>query len=172
MHKIDLRKPAVRTALCGLLLALMLVLGFIESLLPSGTIPGIKLGLSNGVLIFAVYLLGIPTAIILMVLKVLLSGFLFGGVSAMLYAFAGGALSMLVMCLLSRVKGVHVVTVSMAGGTAHNIGQVGMAMLILQTNQLLYYMAVLMVVGLVCGALTGICANAVLRQLNAIGGKS
>ena len=160
----DARKVSRRVALCGLLLALMLVLGFFESLLPSGSIPGIKLGLSNGVLIFAVYLLGIPTAAALMVLKVLLSGFLFGGVSAMLYAFAGGVLSLLVMSLLSRVKGLHPVTVSMMGGAAHNVGQVGMAMLMLQTKQLLYYMAVLILVGLACGALTGVCANAVMRR--------
>lgn len=167
MARLDAQKTARRTALCGLLLSLMLVLGFVESLLPSGTIPGVKLGLSNGVLIFAVYMLGIPTAVLLMILKVLLSGLLFGGVSAMMYAFAGGVLSMLLMCTLSRVKGIHIVTVSMVGGVAHNVGQVGMAMLVLQTGQLLYYMAVLMLVGLVCGALTGVCATAVMKHLKA-----
>lgn len=87
----SVREQNQRIALCGLLVSLMLVLGYIESLIPVPTVvPGIKLGLSNGVLLFALYLLDIPTAFVLMVLKVVLSGLLFGGVSAMMYAFAGG----------------------------------------------------------------------------------
>ena len=137
-----------------------------ESLLPVAvSVPGIKLGLSNGVLLFAVYMLDIPTAFALMLLKVLLSGLLFGGVSAMMYAFAGGLLSMAVMTALSRVKGVHPVAVSMAGGVAHNAGQVALAMVILQTPRLLYYMAVLMAAGLLTGALTGVAAAAVMKHM-------
>ena len=109
-----LRKKTRRITLSGLLVAVMLVLGYVEHQFPSGSVPGIKLGLSNSVLIFAVYMLGIPNAFVLMTLKVALSGFLFGGVSAMMYAFAGGLASMIVMSLLSRVKGVHPVVVSMA----------------------------------------------------------
>lgn len=160
------REKTQRIALSGLLVALMLVLGYVESLLPvAAGIPGIKLGLSNGILIFAVYMLGIPTAFVLMVLKVVLSGLMFGGVSAMMYAFAGGLLSMIFMSLLSRVKGVHVVVVSMIGGLMHNVGQVGLAMIMLSTPKLMYYMAVLMVVGLGCGALTGVCADSVMKHL-------
>lgn len=158
-----------RIALSGLLVALMLVLGYVESLMPiAAGIPGIKLGLSNGVLIFAVYTLGIPTAFALMGLKVLLSGLLFGGVSAMMYAFAGGLLSMVFMALLSRCKGVHVVVVSMVGGLMHNVGQVGLAMVMLGTPKLMYYMAILMVVGLLCGGLTGVCASSVMKHLKKI----
>lgn len=160
------REKTQRIALSGLLVALMLVLGYVESLLPvAAGIPGIKLGLSNGILIFAVYMLGIPTAFVLMALKVVLSGLMFGGVSAMMYAFAGGLLSMIFMSLLSRVKGVHVVVVSMIGGLMHNVGQVGLAMVMLSTPKLLYYMAILMVVGLGCGALTGVCADSVMKHL-------
>ena len=98
------RKQTERIALCGLLVSLMLVLGYVESLIPVAVgIPGIKLGLSNGVLLFAIYLLDIPTAFVLMALKVVLSGLLFGGVSAMMYAFAGGLVSMICMSLLSRM---------------------------------------------------------------------
>ena len=119
------QKQAQRVALCGMLLALMLVLGFVESQIPvAAGIPGIKLGLSNGVLIFAVYMLGVPTSFLLMTLKVLLSGFLFGSPSAMMYAFAGGVLSLTVMCVLSRMKGLSPIVVSMVGGLSHNVGQV------------------------------------------------
>lgn len=158
-----------RVALCGLLLALMLVLGYVESLLPAVSgVPGIKLGLSNGVLIFAVYMLNVPTAFVLMGLKVALSGLLFGGVSAMIYAAAGGMLSLTVMCLLSRVRGLHPVVVSMAGGVFHNVGQLGMAMLILQTPSLVYYLAVLMLSGLATGAVTGVAASSVMKHVKSI----
>ena len=158
-------KQSQRIAICGMLLALMLVLGFVESQLPvAASVPGIKLGLSNGVLIFAVYMLNVPTAFLLMGLKVLLSGLMFGSPSAMMYAFAGGLLSMIVMSLLSRMKGLSPVVVSMAGGVSHNVGQVAMAMLVLGTPQLLYYMAVLMVAGLVTGMATGMAANGIIRR--------
>ena len=169
MKKLSGRDRTRRVALCGLLIAMMLVLGFVESRIPiNAGIPGIKLGLSNGVLIFAVYMLDLPTAWMLMALKVTLSGLLFGGFNTIMYALAGGVLSMAAMSLLSRVKGMHPVTVSMAGGVMHNVGQVALAMIILQTPQLLYYMAVLMLVGLACGALTGIVAASVMKHLKTI----
>ena len=162
--KQTLRERTQWVALCGLLVALMLVLGFVESLMPvAAGVPGIKLGLSNGVLIFAVYMLNLPTAFVLMVLKVVLSGLLFGGVNAMMYAF--GLVSMVFMALLSRVRGVHPVMVSMVGGVAHNVGQVALAMVILSTPSLMYYMAVLMVAGLITGAVTGVAANLVMKHL-------
>jgi len=165
-------KQARRIAVCGMLLALMLVLGFVESQLPvAAGVPGIKLGLSNGVLIFAVYMLNIPTAFLLMGLKVLLSGFLFGSPSAMMYAFAGGCLSLIVMSALSRMKGLSPVVVSMVGGLSHNVGQVALAMVVLGTPQLMYYMAVLMVVGLITGAATGLAANGIIRRFLKEGNK-
>ena len=103
-----------------------------------------------------------------MVLKVMLSGLLFGGFNTIMYALAGGVLSMLAMTLLSKVRGMHPITVSMVGGVMHNVGQVALAMILLHTQQLLYYMAVLIIVGLICGALTGIVASSVMKHLKAI----
>lgn len=164
------RKQTQRVALCGILLALMLVLGLVESMIPvAAGIPGIKLGLSNGVLIFAVYMLDIPTAFTLMALKVTLASMMYAGFGAFPYALAGGVLSVTAMALFSRVRGMHPVTVSMVGGVMHNVGQVVMAMVMLQTSRLLYYLAVLMLAGLVTGALTGICAHLVMKHLKHIG---
>lgn len=158
-------------AQCGLLTAMMLVLGFIESLLPvAAGVPGIKLGLSNGVLMFALYMLDAPTAFILMLLKVLLSGLLFGGVSAMMYALAGGVCSMLGMILLKKLK-FNLITVSMVGAVLHNLGQVLLAMLILENDQLIYYMAILLLVGLACGAVTGVAARATIGHMKKLRGR-
>lgn len=169
MKRFSRREITHRTAYSGLLLATMLVLGYVESLLPAvAGVPGIKLGLSNSVLIFAVYMLDLPTAWVLMILKVLLSGLLFGGFSTILYAMAGGVLSMLFMAILSRFPSLHPVVVSMVGGVMHNVGQVAVAMLLLHTPQLLYYMAILVFVGMACGALTGVVASSVMKHLKAI----
>ena len=169
MKRFSRREITRRTAYSGLLLATMLVLGYVESLLPAvAGVPGVKLGLSNSVLIFAVYMLDLPTAWVLMILKVLLSGLLFGGFNTILYAMAGGVLSMLFMSVLSRFSSLHPVVVSMVGGVMHNVGQVAVAMLLLHTPQLLYYMAVLIFVGMACGALTGVVASSVMKHLKAI----
>jgi len=169
------RDATLRTTLSALLLAMMLILGYVESLLPiSAGIPGIKLGLSNGVLIFAVYMLDAPTGYTLMALKVLLSGMMFAGPSTMMYGFAGGLLSMTGMVLLSRRKRLPVTVVSAVGGILHNLGQIGLSLLILQVpfKAMLLYILVLTGVGCACGVLTGICATSVMKHLKAIGWKN
>jgi len=161
------RFNARRVALCGLLLSLMLILGWVEKQIPSP--PGVKLGLSNSVLIFAVYMLDIPTAYVLMVFKVLLSNLLFGnfGVTFML-GFAGGLLSLTAMVLLSRIKGMHPVTVSVVGGVTHNVGQIVMALLVTVTPGLAAALPWLMISGVVFGLVTGVCADRVMKYMKHI----
>ncbi len=153
-----------RVALSGLLVSVMLVLGYIESLIPLGAaVPGIKIGLANSVLLYAIYVLGARRAFVLMIVKVLLSGLTFGGVNAMMYSLAGGVLSMAAMLLVRRIPGTGILGVSVSGAAMHNVGQVAMAMLILHTPKLVYYMAVLVAIGVVTGVLTGVVAQSVLR---------
>lgn len=155
-----------RVALLGMLTAVMLVLGFVEYMFPvASAVPGMKLGLSNVVLLFALYMLGPRDAAILMVSKVVLSGLLFGGVNAMMFSLAGGMLSMLGMMLTRRIPGVSIVGVSVVGAVLHNAGQVLVAMLVLRTGKLLYYMAILMLVAVGTGVVTGIVAKLVMRAL-------
>ena len=155
--------------LSSLLTALMLILGYIESTLPSLGIPGIKLGLSNGVLIFAEYMLNIPLAYVLFTMKVVLSSLLFSGFQTFPYAFTGGLVSLTVMSLMSRSSAFKPVVVSIAGGVTHNIGQVMMAILIahLPVREMLYYLGILMLVGLACGAVTGAIADSVIKRIKA-----
>lgn len=158
-------------SLCALLLSMMLIVGYVESMLPlNAGIPGIKLGLSNSVLIFAVYMLDIPTAFVLMSLKVVLSGILFSGPTAMMYGFAGGVLSLTCIALLSRIRPMPIPAVSLVGGVMHNVGQVAMALLVLQVPpmSMLGYLAVLVAVGAACGLLTGVCAKSVMAHLKHI----
>ena len=159
-------RAATKLAVLGMLSALMLVLGYLEYLLPVATaVPGIKLGLSNTVLIYSLYLFAPQTTFLLMGVKVLLSGLLFGGVSAMMYSFAGGFLSLLGMLLLRKSRKFSIVGISVAGAVLHSVGQVLLAMWILRTNQLIYYMAVLMLTSAAAGCLTGIAADRVLHLM-------
>ena len=154
-----------RVALCGLLLAMMLILGWIEKQIPTPH-PALKLGLSNSVLIFAVYMLDIPTAYVLMAFKVFLSNVLFGslGVSFAM-GLAGGVVSLSAMVLVSRMKGMHKVTVSIVGGVMHHVGQILMALLVVNTPGLLSFLPFLMLGGLFFGAITGVCADRVMKYM-------
>ena len=87
------------------------------------------------------------------------------GCGAAPYALCGGLLSVGMMALLSRMKGIHPVAVSMIGGAMHNVGQVALAMLITRTPGLIGYMGLLIAVGLGCGLLTGVCATLVMKHL-------
>lgn len=154
----------------GLLTALALVLGYLERFIPVAPgIPGIKLGLANTVLLYAVYLSDIRQSALLMVLKVLLSGFLFSGFSGMMFSFAGGALSLAVMLLIKRISGTSIVTVSVCGGVSHNIGQILAASLIVEPRAAFSYLPVLLISGLVTGFLTGIVAKYAMKGLEAGG---
>ena len=166
-------KRTERIALSAMFVAVMLVLGYIESFITIGGMPGIKLGLSNSVLLLSLYWLGIPISIQLMLLKVVLSGFTFSGVNAMMYALAGGTLSLAFMILIVYgLKGVSPIGAGMMGGVMHNVGQVALAMIVLNTTSLLAYMAILMVVGAAMGAVTGTVAKLLMHHLPPVGARA
>ncbi|MBR6667629.1 MAG: Gx transporter family protein [Clostridia bacterium] len=154
-----------RVALCGLLLSMMLILGWIEKQIPTPH-PALKLGLSNSVLIFAVYMLDIPTAYVLMTFKVFLSNVLFGSLGMSFFlGLSGGVASLTAMVLISRVKGMHPITVSIVGSVMHHVGQILMALFITDTAGMLAVLPFLMIGGLIFGAVTGVCADRVMKYL-------
>ena len=163
-------KKVQQVALSGLLTSLMLVFGFIERQFPLPVpVPGIKLGLANSVLLYALYMLGIRQTIVLMLLKSLMSWLIYMNLSAMLYSFAGGVLSVAAMILVSRMKGVSPIGVSALGAVFFNIGQILMAAWVLGTPQLIVtYLPVLIVSGVLTGILTGVIAKLVMKHLRAM----
>lgn len=160
-----------RAALLGMLLALALLCSYVESLIPiSFGIPGIKLGLANLVVVVTLYLIGVREACLVSAARIVLSGFLFGNLFAVVYSLAGGILSFCVMLLLKWRK-FHVISVSVAGGIAHNCGQLLVAALVVENANLFYYMSVLFFSGLVTGALIGILGQELILRLGQIGRK-
>ena len=158
-------KKTKRLVLLAMLTAVAMILSYVESLLPSVGIPGVKMGLANIAVIFALFRFGWKEAAALSLVRVVLVSLLFGSVGAMLYSLAGALLSLAVMALLCRIDRFSTVGISVAGGVAHNAGQILMAMLILQTKQLLGYLPVLAVSGIAGGVLTGLAAALLIRRI-------
>lgn len=158
-------KKTKRLVLLAMLTAVAMILSYVESLLPSVDIPGVKMGLANIAVIFALFRFGWKEAAALSLVRVVLVSLLFGSVGAMLYSLAGAVLSLAVMALLRRIDRFSTVGISVAGGVAHNAGQILMAMLILQTKQLLGYLPVLAVSGIAGGVLTGLAAALLIRRI-------
>lgn len=158
-------KKTNRLVLLAMLTAVAMILSYVESLLPSVGIPGVKMGLANIAVIFALFRFGWKEAAALSLVRVVLVSLLFGSVGAMLYSLAGAVLSLAVMALLRRIDRFSTVGISVAGGVAHNAGQILMAMLILQTKQLLGYLPVLAVSGIAGGVLTGLAAALLIRRI-------
>lgn len=179
-----------RTAELGLMLALALILSYVESLIPvSFGIPGIKLGLPNLIVLLLLYdginhaadvekrsgtragkLLtkGEREALLVNGLRVILSGFLFSNLYAILYALTGAAFSFAAMYLGRRTKRFSMVGVSVLGGVFHNIGQLLVAMAVVETFAVAYYVPFLLAAGTVTGALLGVVGRTLLPYLRRI----
>lgn len=147
--------------------AFALVLSYIEFLLPPifAAVPGIKLGLANIATVFLLYRFGVKDAATVALLRVALSSMLFGNPMIFLYSIVGAALSILVMSLLKKNDFLSTVGVSTAGGVAHNVGQIIVAMIMLDTAEIGYYMIILAVTGTVSGIFVGLLSGFLLRRL-------
>ncbi len=155
-----------KVAYFGVLLSLSLILGYVESLIPFGFgIPGVKLGLANVVTMVALFYIGQRQAVLLSILRVILSGLLFGNVFAIVYSLSGALLSLFVMILLKKTKKFSVLGISVAGGVSHNIGQIILATFLMENKAFFYYLPVLLVVGTVTGMLIGIGSNEIMKRL-------
>lgn len=166
-----MRITTKKLALAAVLTALALGLSTLENLFPVSLLvplPGIKLGLANIVTVFALYRLGAPFALAILVARCLLGAMFAGNVSALLFSLMGGVLAMLVMILLRRAKRLSVYGVSIAGAAAHNIGQICAAMLVLGGTAVLGYLPALLGVSLVTGALTGFVTSLLFRAMGSI----
>lgn len=158
-----------KIALYGLFLALALVASYIERLIPLNPgIPGVKLGLSNIVTMVLLYTVGIQAAVLISALRILLSGLLFGSGFAMVYSTAGAALSMIAMAILKKTRRFGYIGVSVAGGVFHNIGQILVAIVVLETSTLIYYLPILIISGLTAGVVIGIISGILIRRLNPV----
>ena len=153
----------------GLLLALTLILSYVERLAPLPVpIPGVKIGLPNLVVIFVLYRVGLKDAVITSLTRVALAGLLFGTGVSVLYALAGATLSLTVMTLLKATGKFSIRGVSVAGGVFHNLGQILVAMTLLENQYLLGYFPVLCVTGTLAGIVIGVVGSMLVEHIKKI----
>ena len=155
-----------KTARYGLLIALAFIFSYIESVIAVPVpVPGIKLGLANVVVVAALYRMGSGAALVVSVVRVILAGLTFHNTLMMVYSLAGCTLSLLAMVLLKKTKRFGTVGISVAGGVMHNLGQLMVAAVILETSALAYYFPALLVSGCIAGCVIGIAGGEVVKRL-------
>ena len=163
-----MRHQSKKIAFLGVCTAVALVLAYLESLLPPlmAAVPGIKLGLPNIAIIFVLYRFGVKDAAAVSLVRMTAVALLFGNPMTFAYSLAGGFLSLTAMAVLRRLDFLSTVGVSVAGGVLHNVGQILMAMLLLGTAELGYYLIVLAVTGTVSGIFVGLCGSFAIKRFS------
>ena len=149
--------------------ALAIGLGIIESMIPIKLpIPGMKLGLANIMIVIGVYYLDVKDMFFVIMLKTFLTTLLLGTFSMFAYGFVGALLSYI--CMVSAFKvlkeKISLIGISMIGGVMHNIGQIIVAMILIKTKAIAYYMMFLLPIGLLTGVVIGLVAKLVMSRLN------
>ena len=155
-----------KAAQLGMLLGVALILSYVESLIPFAFgIPGMKLGLPNAAILIVLFLFGWKEALAINVLRIVVSGFLFGSMFGILFSLTGAIVSFVVMCIAKRLDIFSIKGVSICGGVSHNIGQMLVAVFVVKTSGILYYLPVLMVGGIITGVLIGIISENIIPRI-------
>lgn len=160
------KSSAQKVALYGVLIALAMVLSYVEMLIPLPVgIPGVKPGLANLVVFLALYTMTAREALLISMVRILLVSITFGNGSAFLYSMAGGILSFLVMWIFQKKDFLLPAGVSIAGGIAHNVGQLLMASVILENGAVFTYLPVLLAAGCITGGIIGIIGGQIRSRI-------
>ena len=155
-----------KVAMAGMFTALAMIFSYVEVLIPINLgIPGMKLGLANLVVVVTLYTMGAPMAFAVSMIRIVLVSATFGSLSAMLYSLAGGLLSFAGMILLKKIPNFSMVGVSVAGGLLHNMGQLIVAMAVVENIHLVSDLPPLMIAGTVTGMLIGIISGQVVPRI-------
>lgn len=147
--------------------AVALILSYVEALFPPiyTAVPGIKVGLPNIVIIFMLYRFGLKEAAAVSLVRLAAVALLFGSVMTLAYSLAGAVLSLGLMALCKRFNIFTTVGVSVVGGVSHNLGQIIVAMIVMETAQIGYYMAVLAITGTLAGVFIGLAGSLLLKYM-------
>ena len=147
-------------------ISVAMILSFVESRIPAFVaIPGVKVGLANIAVIFALYKMGWREAITVSVIRVILIALLFGSVVSLAYSIAGALISLSLMILLRKIGIFTEVAVSVVGGITHNIGQILIAFLLLETKVVFYYLPFLLVSGVIAGIAVGVASALLIKRI-------
>ena len=155
-----------KTAYLGVFAALAIIFGYLESLIPFNVgIPGVKLGIANIITVVMLYKMGTKDAGIITMVRVVVVGFMYSNAFSIIYSLAGCFMSIAVMSLLKKKDCFSIYGISMAGGVAHNVGQIAMASILMETGSIWYYLPVLLISGVLTGFVIGIVSNEMLKRI-------
>lgn len=155
-----------KVTLMALSVALAMILSFVESQIPAFVaIPGVKMGLANITVVFALYKFGWKEAAGVSLLRVLLVSLLFGNFASLFYSLAGAVLSLAGMIALKKSGLFSTVAVSVTGGVLHNVGQIAMACILLETDVIRYYLPFLILSGTLAGVVIGLLAAELVKRI-------
>ena len=155
-----------KIAVLALAIALAMILSFVESQIPAFVaIPGVKIGLANIAVVFVLYKLGWKEAVLISLVRVVMVSMLFGTLVSLFYSVAGAVLSLTGMVLLKKTGLFSTVTVSVTGGVLHNVGQILMACLLLETNVIVYYLPFLILSGVIAGVVIGVVSAIMVNRV-------
>lgn len=169
MTSMKSRSTAVWVAKYGMLISLAFIFSYLESIIPVFIpVPGVKLGLANLVTIVGLYTVGIPGTVVVSLFRIVLAGFTFGNASTMMYSLAGGAVSLILMILCKKTNWFSQIGVSIVGGIGHNIGQITIAAWVTRTSGVYYYLPMLLVAGVIAGAVIGLLGGMVTDRIQGI----
>ena len=155
-----------KIAVLALDIALAMILSFVESQIPAFVaIPGVKIGLANIAVVFVLYKLGWKEAVLISLVRVVMVSMLFGTLVSLFYSVAGAVLSLTGMVLLKKTGLFSTVAVSVTGGVLHNVGQILMACLLLETNVIVYYLPFLILSGVIAGVFIGVVSAIMVNRV-------
>lgn len=155
-----------KIAFLGLSVTLAMILSFVESQIPVfTTIPGMKVGLPNLVMVFLLYRAGWKETVIVSLIRAFLVALLFGNLQSLIFSISGAVLSLTGMILLKKTGLFSPIAVSVTGGVLHNVGQIIAACLWTGTVQIAYYLPALLVSGVCAGIAIGLTAGFLLKRL-------
>ena len=161
-----MNKRTKKLAILAMTISLALILSFVESRIPAFVaIPGIKIGLANIAVIFALYRLGVREAIAVSIVRVIIVSMLFGSVASLIYSVSGAVLSLSIMILFKKLTPLTTVSISVSGGVMHNVGQIAAASFMLNTNVILYYLPFLLFSGTLAGVVIGIVSALLIKRI-------
>ena len=155
-----------KIAVLALAIALAMILSFVESQIPAFVaIPGVKIGLANIAVVFVLYKLGWKEAVLISLVRVVMVSMLFGTLVSLFYSVAGAVLSLTGLVLLKKTGLFSTVAVSVTGGVLHNVGQILMACLLLETNVIVYYLPFLILSGVIAGVVIGVVSAIMVNRV-------
>jgi len=155
-----------KVAYYGCILSLAMIFSYVEFLVPFNLgIPGIKLGLANIIAVLVLYKNGFKSSMVINIARVLLVGIIFGNIFSIIYSLSGGILSVAAMALAKKWRALSPVGVSVIGATAHNIGQIAAAAIVLETAAVFYYLPFLIISAVVTGVLIGLSTTIIISRL-------